>query len=515
MPLTLKRTRRSVMRKFLPLLVGSLPVLLGVLIVHWQAEHDLQLEARRTATQAIAQFDLMLDNVALSAQTLLPLAGSDCEQAQMALREEVVRRPYVRSTNLLLNDMMYCSSLFGSYTWPVEPANYVDGKLWLQEGNPVTPGQALLTYRLVDGNRGAVATLDGYHLANALRMIGGQTFLAMQVGPSWLSPDGRVHSLPLPTFAVAPTQLASTRYAFTVHTGYPQHQPWQLMASLYPPVFGLLLFLGILAGLGCRWMLKRSVSPRLELQRALDAQEFIPYFQPVVKGSDGHWAGVEVLMRWRHPSEGLVPPDLFIPTAEHCGLIVPMTRSLLHQVARQLAPHAELFADGFHIGINIAADHCQDPALLEDCREFLGAFPPGRITLVLELTERELVQPTATTRQLFEDLRALGVLIAIDDFGTGHSSLAYLQAFKVDYLKIDKSFVSMIGVDALSLHILDSIIELSAKLELGIVAEGVETQVQCDYLVAKKVDFLQGYLFARPMLVNDLIAQVRQRPPLN
>ncbi|MCY1391100.1 putative cyclic di-GMP phosphodiesterase PdeG [compost metagenome] len=512
MPLTHKRSRHSVMRKLLPLMVGSLPVLLGVFIIHWQAEHDLKLEARRTANEAVAQFDLMLDNVAFSAQSLMPLAGSDCDKVQMALREEVVHRPFVRTTSLMLDNTLYCSSLFGSFTWPVDPANYVDGKLWLMDGNPVTPGHALLSYRLADGKRGAVVTLDGFHLANALRMIGGQTFLAMQIGPSWLAPDGRVHSMPVPDFAVAPTQLESTRYAYTIHTGYPQHEPWNLMASLYPPVFGLLLFLGVLAGIGCRWMLRRSISPRLELQRALDAREFIPYFQPVVKGDDGRWAGVEVLMRWRHPREGLVPPDLFIPTAEHCGLIVPMTRSLLNQLARQLAPHADCFTDGFHIGINICADHCQDPALLDDCRTFLAAFPPGRITLVLELTERELVQPTATTQQLFEDLRGLGVMIAIDDFGTGHSSLAYLQAFKVDYLKIDKSFVSMIGSNALSLHILDSIIELSAKLELGVVAEGVETQAQRDYLTAKQVDFLQGYLFARPMPVDEFISKVRQRP---
>lgn len=119
--------------------------------------------------------------------------------------------------------------------------------------------------------------------------------------------------------------------------------------------------------------------------------------------------------------------------------------------------------------------------------------------LVLELTERELLEPTAQTHQLFEHLHRLGVLIAIDDFGTGHSSLGYLREFKVDILKIDQSFVGMIGGDALSGHILDSIIDLSNKLSLQIVAEGVETEAQRDYLVARQVDYLQGYLFAKPM----------------
>ena len=144
--------------------------------------------------------------------------------------------------------------------------------------------------------------------------------------------------------------------------------------------------------------------------------------------------------------------------------------------------------------------------MVKDCREFLESFAPDSVSLVLELTERELIEPTEITRQLFEQLHALGVMIAIDDFGTGHSSLGYLRKFNVDFLKIDQSFVAMIGVDALSRHILDTIIELSAKLDLGIVAEGVETQAQADYLTAHNVNFLQGYLYGKPMPAADFIS---------
>lgn len=237
----------------------------------------------------------------------------------------------------------------------------------------------------------------------------------------------------------------------------------------------------------------------------MNANEFVPYFQPVVRGAPHQWSGCEVLMRWKHPKEGLVRPDLFIPLAEDSGLIVPMTRTLMHQVAAQLARHADLLPASFHIGINITAHHCRDLALVEDCREFLSAFAQGQVILVLELTERELIEPTNITFQLFEALHDMGVLIAIDDFGTGHSSLAYLRNFNVDYLKIDQSYVAMIGADALSSHILDSIIELSGKLKLGIVAEGVETTEQCEYLTAHGVDLLQGYLFGRPMPGQEFI----------
>ena len=177
----------------------------------------------------------------------------------------------------------------------------------------------------------------------------------------------------------------------------------------------------------------------------------------------------------------------------------------MQQTAQLLGPLSPSFKEPFHIGINITASHCQNLALVEDCRTFLGAFAPGSIHLVLELTERQLIEPTAMTLQLFEQLHQLGVMIALDDFGTGHSSLVYLRQFNVDFLKIDQSFVAMIGADALSRHILDSVIELSAKLDLGIVAEGVETTEQSEYLSAHGVNFLQGYLFGRPMPGADFI----------
>ncbi|NBA93442.1 EAL domain-containing protein [Pseudomonas sp. R5(2019)] len=512
MPLSVKHSRRTPVRLALPWLMGTVPLLLGLFILHWQAERELHARAWQTAEQALAQFNLMLDNVAASTELLLPLAGQPCDGVKLALREQVTRRPFVRSTNVAYKHHLYCNSLFGDYSETINPADYVDGKLRLMHGNPITPDQALLVYRQSMGEQTAMASLDGFHLANALRMIGQGEDLVLQVGPVWLSADGAVHDTPVPAYAVAATSRVSGRYPFSVHTGFAEGEPWRLMMAHYPALFGLLLFFGILTGGVCHWILMRPRSPHQELQRALEANEFIPFFQPVVRGEQSHWAGAEVLMRWQHPREGLVRPDLFIPLAEDSGLIVPMTRALMQQTAAQLAPHADAFEDGFRIGINICASHCQDLNLYDDCRAFLAAFAPGRVTLMLELTERELILPTDTTLLLFEKLHELGVLIAIDDFGTGHSSLAYLRQFNVDYLKIDQSFVATIGVDTLSGHLLDTIIELSAKLDLGIVAEGVETTEQKDYLLQRGVDFLQGYLFGKPLPLNEFIALLANQP---
>lgn len=348
-------------------------------------------------------------------------------------------------------------------------------------------------------------------MSHILRLIGRKTLLLLQVGPDWIAANGKVHRGAAPDLPVAQSRLASRHYAFAVEAGFPEGETWRYMRNEYPPLFSLLIFFGVIAGSIGHFLQKRSSAPTQEMQRALEAQEFIPYFQPVVHGDSKSWSGAEVLMRWKHPKEGLVRPDLFIPFAEHSGLIVPMTRSLMRQTAALLAPQSAGFNKPFHIGINITASHCQDLELVKDCREFLDAFEPGSIHLVLELTERELIEPTVITLQLLEQLRELGVKIAIDDFGTGHSSLGYLRQFNVDFLKIDQSFVAMIGIDTLSSHILDSIIELAVKLDLALVAEGVETREQSDYLSAHQVNFLQGYLYGKPMPGAEFISALSDR----
>ncbi|MCO7518419.1 MULTISPECIES: EAL domain-containing protein [unclassified Pseudomonas] len=512
MPLTAKRPARWSWRSLLPWVVGVLPLLCGLLVMRWQTEHDLHVSSQTTAKEVVGHIEQILDSLSIAANHLLPMAGLPCEQVQLALRGEVTRNAFVRSTNLFDHDTLYCSSLFGDFDEPVDARDYTDGQLWLMDGNSVTPGHPLLVYRVSAGDRGAISTVDGGHLLTALRLIGEDDELQVQVGNHWMGANGKVHSGTPPVAASAAVTFSSTRYPFSVHGGYAASKPGEVMRARYPALLSLLLVLGVLAGAACRWQLRRASSPRAELERALEANEFVPYFQPVVRNGDYHWAGIEVLMRWQHPREGLVRPDLFIPYAEHSGQIVAMTRSLMLATAQALAPHVALLEDGFHVGVNITADHCRDLSLLDDCQTFLQHFPPGRVVLTLELTERKLLEPTPVTLELFEKLHAQGVMIALDDFGTGVSSLNYLRQFKVDYLKIDQSFVAMIGGDALSQHILDTIIELSAKLDLGIVAEGVETEVQRDYLARHGVDFQQGYLFARPMPAHELLLALAARP---
>ena len=517
MPFMPKVNRNWVERYALVVLSGLLPIVLGVVIMVWQTHRTLTHEARQTGEEAIRQFDLMLDNASLAADRVLPLAGQDCPQVELALRDQVTRRPFVRSVNLVWNNEIYCTSLFGSFKETVDPARYTEGVLWLMSGNAVTPDEPLLVYRHHKDHGSVLISLYGFHLVNALGLINPRTQLLIEVGNNWIDRYGKVYSLPHKDFPVSQVVVSSTQYPYRVVAGFSSATATRHMIEQSPVLLGLLIFLGGISAATVLRLKKRSTSPSRELQRGLEAEEFVPYFQPVVQGDNKQWAGAEVLMRWQHPTEGLVRPDLFIPLAEHSGLIIPMTRLLMRQTAELLAPHVSSMAPRFHIAFNITALHCHNLELIEDCSRFLNAFPPDSVILVLELTERALVVPTEITHALFDSLQRLGVMIALDDFGTGHSSLNYLRELKVDYLKIDQSFVAMIGADALSGHILDTIIDLCAKLELGIVAEGIETPEQSEYLSAKGVEFLQGYLFSRPLDAHHFIKalQAQRVNPIN
>ncbi|MDF3865708.1 cyclic diguanylate phosphodiesterase [Pseudomonas denitrificans (nom. rej.)] len=511
MPLRSYTRRRLLPRLVFSLSMALLPLLLGSAIIYWQALRALSVEARTASNEAVRLFDVMLGNAAGAAKVALLHVDEGCDDATLVLREQVAVVPFVRSVNLTRDDHIYCTSLFGDFEAPLDPSLYVAGRLRMMAGNEITPNYALLILRRVEGRHAALATVDGRYLSNTLQLVDQRSDLQLQVGGQWMDEEGKVFDGQPALLPLGHVELSSERFPYKVIGGFPEGAQWRHIHEDAWPLVALLLMLGGASGVACYWLWGRSATPSLELERALLAGEFVPYLQPLVDARDGRWVGAEVLMRWAHPREGMVGPDLFIPMAERSGLIVAMTRELFHQVADGLAPHAHLLGEGFHLGFNISARHCTEPGLFADCRNFQARFLPHRPELTLELTERELIVSSEVTDELFDNLHGLGVKLAIDDFGTGNSSLAYLHRFKVDALKIDKSFVAMIGVDALSSHILDSIVELCGKLDLMIIAEGVETEQQQAYLASRGVEVLQGYLFDRPMPLAAFVEALRGR----
>jgi EAL domain-containing protein (putative c-di-GMP-specific phosphodiesterase class I) len=509
MPLRNYARRRLLPRLVFSLSMALLPLLLGSAIIYWQALRSLSGEASAASNEAVRLFDVMLGNATGAAQAALLHADESCDEATLVLREQVAVVPFVRSVNLTRDNDIYCTSLFGEFDERLDPSLYVNGQLRMMAGNPVTPNYALLILRREEGRHAALATVDGRYLSNTLQLVDQRSDLQLQVGRQWMDEHGKVFDGEPARLPLGHVELTSERFPYKVIGGFQSGAQWRHIREDSLPLVALMLMLGGVSGIACYWLWGRSATPSLELERALLAGEFVPYLQPLVDARDGRWVGAEVLMRWLHPQEGMVGPDLFIPMAERSGLIVAMTRELFHQVADGLAPYGQLLGRGFHLSFNISARHCTETGLFGDCRDFQARFLPHRPELTLELTERELIVSSEVTDELFDNLHGLGVKLAIDDFGTGNSSLAYLHRFKVDALKIDKSFVSRIGADALSSHVLDSIVELCGKLDLTIIAEGIETQEQWHYLAQRNVQILQGYLFGKPMPLAAFIEQLK------
>ena len=491
-------TARPRTRVLITLLVFALPMLLGnwALLVRYRA--DLRWESRQAASHTLGLMETMLAHAEQASNQALPFLGKPCTSAMPTLRALVAMVPFVRSVNLGTGERIYCTSQFGLREIPYAADAYSQGRMRLMAGNLVRHQHPLLSVRAVSSLGAVFTVIDGDYLRFMLKLNQSAMPIMLRVGDCWLDEEGHFFAAEPPLASQNHVRLQAAGYPLSIYAGY-SSKPG-LMGLWQRHGFGIWLLFTFCVGFAAVmwWLLGRPRSPTSELARALHAKEFVPYLQPLVESASERIMGVEVLMRWQHPDVGLIRPDLFIPQAEACGLIVPMTSLIMGEVCQGLAAEQGRLPDGFHISFNISAAHCRDDSLLEDCRRFLSHFAPGKVTLVLELTERELLVADPHTLSLFRQLDELGVKLAMDDFGTGHSSLVYLQQFHVDYLKIDQSFIRRIGTESLSEHIVDNVIDLGHRLGLALVAEGVETREQAEYLKGK-VTYLQGYLFGRPV----------------
>ena len=244
--------------------------------------------------------------------------------------------------------------------------------------------------------------------------------------------------------------------------------------------------------------LRRS-SVESELRSALDKNELELYYQPTIDLESGTIVGAEALMRWRHPELGLVSPDQFIPTAEASGLIIPMGRWALGEACRQAKAWQDAGLPAIPIAVNVSALQFRAAGFLEDILSFLQESQLSSRYLELELTESALMVDVAAATPLLEVLRGKGLILKLDDFGTGPSSLSYLQRCPVDVLKIDQSFVADIAPSAQDAPLVRAVIAMGKSLGCRVVAEGVETQQQFEFLRAERCDEGQGYHFSRPV----------------
>jgi diguanylate cyclase (GGDEF)-like protein len=251
-----------------------------------------------------------------------------------------------------------------------------------------------------------------------------------------------------------------------------------------------------------------------ELRRAIDARELVLHYQPIVDLGTRELVGLEALVRWEHPERGLVLPGEFLPIAEVSGLIVPLGRSLITQACaqRQLWQAAGLEPSRVRVSLNVSNKEFWHPQLLNHIVDTLSAHDLGTEWLTIEITEGVLMSDVEQARQKLQDLHELGIRLHVDDFGTGYSSLEALHRFPIDALKIDRSFVAQLENDHRSRELARTIIMMGARLDLTVIAEGVETRRQRDCLLDLGCSYGQGYLFAAALPPSEVAGLLGLHP---
>ena len=496
----LMRSRES----FLILLAALLPILLLSALCWRIADTELHGQLIAAAETAVSDADRFLDRIASGLRERQGMIGAACDEATIEQLDRMTyESPLVRTVGLYdAGGHLYCTGR-GPADADIsgQIGNARRGGLVVRMGRSALMGTPSIIVEISrDDGAGIDAVADPAlfdELAAPLRFAEDAALRVALGDGTVLREVGR----PLSALGSAPMSLVrqSRKFDLKATVTVPGSAVWALFRSELA-LFGAA---GILLSALLVWMTTRRVTDRQFLSRGLKAalrrRELEIHYHPLIDIQADRCVGAEALIRWRHPERGLVRPDLFIPIAEESGLIIPVTRWLMNRVRDDFDGIA-LPLD-FHIAINLAPIHFRDTTIVDDIRAIFNGRNLSPAMLVLEATERFPINDAGL--KVIDALRTMGPAIALDDFGTGHSGLAYLQKFHCDYLKIDKSFVQAIGTDAVTRTVVDSIINLARDLDMEIIAEGVESVVQLDYLRKRGVPYAQGFLFAQPLPVAE------------
>jgi sensor c-di-GMP phosphodiesterase-like protein len=497
---------------------GLVPIVISLMLALFAAERYSIASSRRYA-------EFLADEVLTRAVTYARQGWSaiqqleqggpaaPCSDAKLAhMQNLTVSSPYLLILGYVEGDRLLCSSL-GRHTpgIPVGAANVLSAHgvyLRTHLHLPSVPGSpyALTTHKtsgysaLVLRDWPVTVTRRHPDITLGLHIYSQRQPLAVQGDfvPDW---DALAeHSADTPLFdhlgVVAIRRAPEYDFASVVHLPPAYvHQEWLLAVKWLVPV-------GLIVGLIMAWLsllaLQRDRGMMAQLRRALrnDAELYLVYL-PIVALSTGRWVGAEALMRWRRLDGTQVPPDVFIPMAEHVGLIGQVTGKLLNLLAEDVPALLHEHPD-LHIAFNLSASDLLSPQIVPQIRALIERMGIAPHNLQVEATERVMLDALAVRANL-NDLRRLGVRVSIDDFGTGYSSLAYLTELEVDNLKIDKCFVETIGTEAVTSQVVEHVIHMARALRLDTIAEGVETPAQAAYLHQHGVPYAQGWLYSRPL----------------
>ncbi|WP_438951278.1 EAL domain-containing protein [Porticoccus sp.] len=448
-------------------------------------------------------------------ETLNERTTDPCNAVHLAMIQDIaVARPYIRAIGYWRAAERHCGAGFiqgVSFTPPKASRIYDPGVIawWPSEATEVG-GVQLFLMRF--GNHDVV--IDPRLLLNVGLPDGQMAGLWVENLPMITTPPDAIFP-PLDHLRLGLTVDRSTQQMisrFSLGTLFPIDivaiQPMSEFWKRYLPTLITAGILGLL--LIPLWVFavvrysRQHLSLAAELRDAITNHQLRVNYQPIVDMSNGRCLGAESLARWTRGNGEMVGPDIFIPIAEEAGLATELAQAMLHGILRELGDHLKK-CPNLSINLNLSAQDLQTDQLFDHLETELKAAGLTTSAIKLEITERALVD-SDTARQRIRTLRQQGYLVAIGDFGTGYSSLSYLESFELDALKIDKSFVDAIENRAVTSSVIVHVIEMAKSLRLDIIAEGVESDHQVDWLLSQDVRLGQGYLFSRPLSARQFIA---------
>nr|WP_321456838.1 EAL domain-containing protein [uncultured Cohaesibacter sp.] len=506
---------RSIVLLLLGVVLGILPVFAAHVAVRSfvlnRGEEFLNYSAQSTLQRAEDYVQETIDVFSALPHYWVPVCDADFLKR---LKGMMLRHEAIHDIGLIYNNnYMYCSSMEESSHFSATSSRVPGSVPHLSFGavtDNVTEKDGLMVqWRISDYvSLGGFILLDSFYqqsqqtdYAESFRMV-----LKLNNGEviTTSTPETRLREkAPFYEFENDPAwtrdlikqELSSSRYPISVVVEVPFDAVWQSLGGLVNVVDGFGVLTGALIMFFFVRMGLRKPDPYVSLQKAIRRKEFIPYYQPILDIQSGRLAGCEVLVRWKKPDGTIASPGHFIDIAEATGLAQPMTSLLMAQVAQDLS---ESYADhrDLKVAINLFNKHFDDLEIIREVQHVFGNSGVRFDQLVFEITERLPLENLDRARAIIARMQELGIRIALDDAGTGHGGFTYLQKLGMDIIKIDKLFVDTIRVESKSVPIIDSLNQMAKGLDMVVVAEGVETDEQLDYLRRLGVDEAQGFLFS-------------------
>jgi sensor c-di-GMP phosphodiesterase-like protein len=510
----------------------AIPVLLAIELADRQARATELSLVTGYANDVLHRSETTSDQALAATVNLIAAHATDpCSDANIAImRRFDLSSSYLQAIGYVVDGRLVCSSQGrdsgGLELGPIDWVTPMDFRIRLNVRFPFDPVTTYLVLATPQGYAAIInkdlpldATTSEKDVSlSAFATFNGRVMASRgYINPNWVSrrwstlPRERyVNAFVADGYAVA--VVASNRY----YVGAIAALPISYVRAQTHATAVVLLPVGVIAGIvlamATLYLGRLQLAMPAVLKTALKRNEFFLLYQPIVNLQTQQWAGAEALIRWRRRGGEMVRPDLFIPVAEDAGLMRRITQRVVELVRRDVE---DLFVrhPQMHIAINLtSADlHAESTIVLLNRLVKDTRAAPGN--LIVEVSERGFVKPEPA-QKIVRELRANGIRVAVDDFGTGYSSLAFLESFELDFLKIDKSFVDTMNLDTPTSQVALHIIEMAKSLNLEMIAEGVETEAQAQFLRERGVQYAQGWLFGKPMPMNELLVRLlKSRQP--